>query len=106
MTIRSVHALSAMALIIMACGSETSPSETEAIDRAVFIQTYVDLRVAAFKNQSQRVTDEDRAEVLERNGVTVEDLGRFVEVHGRDVEFMRDVWNEVEALLGEPQPTG
>ena len=69
------------------------------MDREVFIQTYVDLRVAALSTETQQLSDEDRAEVLTRGGVTADDLVNFAEVHGRDLDFMRNVWNDVELRM-------
>ena len=31
--------------------------------------------------------------------MTQEELFSFVEVHGRNVEFMQEVWNEVESRI-------
>jgi hypothetical protein len=82
--------------------------EAETIDRELFIQTYVDLRVAALESDSQLLGDSERVDVLERNGVTAEALVRFAEVHGPDLEFMRDVWNDVELRMDalRPEPEG
>ena len=83
-------------LLASACSNATAD---DVIDREAFIQTYVDLRVAALKTEAQRLSDEERAEVLTRTGVTADDLVRFAEVHGRDLDFMRDVWNDVELRM-------
>jgi hypothetical protein len=74
------------------------------IDREIFIETYVDLRVAALGSETGTLGDDARAEVLARHGVTAEDLLYFADVHGRDVELMRDVWNEVEVRLDALRP--
>lgn len=83
------------------------PSEPEGlIDREAFIDAYVELRVAALDTDSQRVAASDRDAILDRIGITDDDLLRFVEFHGGDLEFMRDVWNDVELRLDRPpQPT-
>ena len=86
------------------CGQGAGPSAP--IDREVFISTYVDLRAAALESDSAVLTDEARADVLDRHGVTAEDLLGFAEVHGRDVEFMREVWNEVEVRMDARRPGG
>jgi hypothetical protein len=80
---------------MLGCGS--TPGET--IEREAFISTYVDLRTAAADTDTLRIGDTERAEVLARHGVTREDLSRFVDVYAEDLEFMREVWNEVEVRL-------
>jgi len=69
------------------------------IDREAFIETYVDLRVAALETETRQLSDEGRAEVLTSSGLTADDLVRFAEAHGRDLDFMRDVWNDVELRM-------
>lgn len=69
------------------------------MDREAFIATYVDLRAAAIRAEDHRLSDELRSEILARHGVTEEGLLAFAEVHGGDVTFMRDVWDEVEERL-------
>lgn len=88
---------------LVSCG----PSAPEdLIDRETFVDAYVELRVAALDTDSQRVAASDRDSILDRNGISGDDLLRFVEFHGEDLEFMRDVWNDVELRLDRPpEPT-
>ena len=86
----------------VACSDGSSPPTS--IDREVFVTTYVDLRIAALESDSAALTEAARAEVLSRHGVTADDLLGFAEAHGRDVEFMRDVWNEVEVRMDARRP--
>ncbi len=79
---------------LTACGGGA-----DTIDRDVFVATYVDLRVAALQTDSARVAEGQREEILERHGVTEADLTTFAEVHAADLEFMRDVWADVEAAM-------
>jgi hypothetical protein len=82
-------------LLAAACGG----AEPETIERESFIATYVDLRRAALQNPGAQIGPPQRDEVLARHGVSEEDLLSFVEVHGRDVDYMAGVWGEVEARL-------
>ena len=94
-----------LALISTACSvSPSSRNGSDTLDREVFIQAYVDLRIAALETDEQLLSDEARTEVLARHGTTAEDLMHFAEVHGRDLEFMRDVWNEVESKMDALRP--
>lgn len=83
------------------CGPEAPEG---VIGREVFIQAYVDLRVAALEAEDQQMTEALRAEVLARHGIEAEDLLEFAEVHARELEFMRDVWNEVEVRMDALRP--
>jgi len=92
-----VYCLTITALLgVFACGGG---SAGEAIDRDVFISTYVELRMAAMDADTMRVGDEQRSEILSRNGVTEHDLVAFANVHAADMEFMRDIWNDIESRL-------
>lgn len=106
--LRSVRALFAPLLAVAffvlptaGCGPD---SANATIERERFIQTYVDLRVAALETDSQRIAEGARGEVLARNGVTEQDLVHFAEVHAAELEFMRDVWNEVELRMDALSP--
>jgi len=87
-------------LLLLCLGCEAGGPET--IDRSVFIDTYVDLRIAALDTDSLRLGDAERADVLSRHDVSEEDLKDFVDAHAADAEYMRDVWNDVELLLDRP----
>ena len=73
------------------------------MDRQVFVDTYVDLRTAALANPGGQIRPEQRDSVLARHGVTEDDLVNFAEVHGRNVEYMAEVWGEVENRLMPPE---
>ena len=69
------------------------------IERQLFVETYVDLRVTALRSEDGLIDDEERREVLSRHGVTEEQLLEFARVHGEDPETMRSVWDEIEDRL-------
>jgi hypothetical protein len=75
-----------------------------AIDRQVFVDTYVDLRTTALANPGGQIRPEQRDSVLARHSVTEDDLIHFTDVHGRNVEYMAEVWSEVENRLMPPPP--
>lgn len=88
----------ALLLLSVACGGDAQgPVPADVIDRETFIETYVDLRVAAVTSTEFRVSAEQRAEILARHGVDSESLLRFADAHGRDLDYMNEVWAEVEA---------
>ena len=81
-----------------ACGSGGTGTG-DSIDAEAFIQTFVDLRVSALDTDSQRLAPRDREAILSEHSVTAEDLTHFANAHGDDLEFMREVWNEVELRM-------
>jgi len=92
-----------VALLFLAACSSGGPAggEAEVISREVFIQAYVELRVAALKSEDEELSLDDRDRVLGDLGLQEEDLLRFVEVRGRDVQYMRRVWEEVDSIMTE-----
>lgn len=100
-----VAALVAVSSVVALAACEPSEPE-DLIHRDTFVDAYVELRIAALDTDSQRVAASDRDSILDRIGITGDDLLRFVEFHGGDLEFMRDVWNDVELRLDRPpEPT-
>jgi len=100
-TPRATGTLTLMLLVtVISCGR--TPPGGDPIEQEVFIQTYVDLRVAALDTDSQRLAAADREAILARHSVTAFDLTYFADVHASDLEFMRDVWNEVELRMDRP----
>jgi hypothetical protein len=89
-----------LVFLAVACGGDAQgPMPADVIDREVFIETYVDLRVAAVAADSFRVSAEQRAEILARHGIDSDELLRFADAHGRDLDYMNEVWTEVETRI-------
>src|SRR5688572_27915103 len=86
-------------LLALACGGAEQDVPADVMDRETFIATYVDLREAAIVMPEFRVTDEQRAEILSRHGVDSESLIRFADAHGSDLDYMNEVWTEVETRI-------
>ena len=97
MLIRSYHiAVASVTLALASCGGDALP---ETIERDTFVQAYADLRIAAVETDSGRIAFTVRDSILDGFGVTEEDLMIFADVHAEELEFMRDVWNDVELLM-------
>jgi hypothetical protein len=79
----------------------SSEAEETGISKDRFISAYVELRVAALNAPDQELTLEARNQVLAQEGVEEGDLLEFIEVHGRDVPYMRRLWEEVDSILEE-----
>jgi len=71
-------------------------------EREVFIETYVDLRARALAGGTTEIEAGVRDSILAVYGVTGEELVEFIDIHGEDVQFMSDLWGEIEELLTEP----
>ena len=85
--------------LLFACGGDQAPDAAGTISRDVFVGTYVELRTAALHSPDGRVGPEAKAEILESNGVTEADLLDYVDVHGARLEFMVEVWAEIDDTL-------
>jgi len=98
-----------LALLGAACGGDGAVP-ADVIDRETFIATYVDLRWAAAETSELRITSDQRDQILADRGLDGESLVRFADAHGRDLEFMNEVWAEVDNRLtarqaeGDPEP--
>lgn len=86
------------ALTVSACSTGSDAAE-DTIDREVFIQTYVELRMSALDTDTQRLADPARDSILTSNGISVDDLFHFATIRGEDPEFMAEIWAEVEGRL-------
>lgn len=87
-----------LVVALTACGGDTS-GPSAGIDAETFIATYVDLRSTALSAGESLISDAERTQALARHGVSEDDLTQFIEMHGEDVELMRDIWDEIERRL-------
>ena len=94
--------LSIVALTLCwSCSSGATDVPEDTPGRAPFIGAYVDLRIAAMSAETTDFGDEVRDSLLAVHDVTEQDLIDFVDLHGENVEFMRDLWTEIETILTE-----
>ena len=89
----------ALVCIMAACGGEPSEESSQTIPRDVFIGTYAELRMAALRSLDGRVSPQAKEEILEANGVIEAELLEFVDAHGPRVQFMVEVWGEIDDTL-------
>jgi hypothetical protein len=99
-TLRGSWLLLALAAVLWGCGGGGATPASTTISKDKFVTTYVKLREAAATVDSAGL-DSARAAILRQAGVTQKDMLAFADVHGRDVAFMKDVWDEVEHRLEE-----
>jgi hypothetical protein len=91
----------AYVILVAACGGQgdTATDATAPISRDLFVQTYVELRMESFDNTPRVITDAEKDVILAERGITDEDLRHFIQVHGSDLPFMRDLWADIEAQI-------
>lgn len=83
---------------LQACVARGTDSQDAAIPKDTFVTAYVQLREAALSLPPEGV-DSAREAILAEHHLSQQDMLTFAEVHGRDVTFMKDVWDEVEQRL-------
>jgi len=95
------RALSILALVALAaCAAETTlEPPPDLLSREDFVEAYVALRLSALERGSQTPLPPARDAVLAEYQVTGEDLFQFIEYHGRDIEFMRVLWDDIEEIV-------
>ena len=99
---RSRIVVSIVALTLCwSCGGGAPDVPEETPGRPEFIGAYLDLRTAVLSSGSTDRSNEVRDSILAVYDVTDQDLLDFVEIHGEDIEFMRDLWTEIEARVTE-----
>ena len=96
----NITSMVAIALCCSCSGGTTGVPEGT-VGREVFIGVYVDLRAAALNLGTTETGVDVRDSILAAYGVTGEELLEFVDMHGERVEFMSEIWSEVEGLLSE-----
>jgi hypothetical protein len=98
--------LASIILTATACGGgSTVPVVEGVIDRETFIETYVDIRAETVQRAEIALPDEERDRILALHGVDAESLLSFVEAYGRELDFMNEIWAEVDRRL-EARPAG
>jgi len=104
MSLRSSLLCTAL-LALAACGGDEEFVPVEGvIDRETFVATYVDLRSATIAGAELTLPNEERDRILARHGVEAESLLEFVEAYGRELDFMNQVWSEVQQRLDSLPP--
>lgn len=85
-------------LLVTACGQGST--EPRVISREHFIQVNVELRQISAAAED---AEESRRNVLDRHGLTEEQVLDFVEHGGHSIEELREIWTEITRRLEEGQ---
>jgi len=94
----------ATALLWASACDPAGPQDTRAITREQFIPAFVDLRVAALRHPAGTLPVGARDSILDIHGLSPEQMLGFVQNHAAELEFMRDLWNEIEIRLDSVPP--
>ena len=65
----------------------------------MFIATWVDIRNIAARYDGSALPEVERTRLLQKRGVTEDQLLAFVDAYGEDPRYMLEVWTEVERRL-------
>lgn len=90
-----------LALGVAGCGADDA-LPPGIMERETFVEVYVALRKQALGSPEAELPEEERLRILGEHDVTVEDLVTFAEAHGRDPDYMVEVWREIEGRLNVP----
>lgn len=94
-----------LAVMMFTFACDSGPSEVTApeglLDREGFIEALLELRMGALDNAAWEIRVSERDSILAARGLTAESIEEFVEFHGRDVIYMRDLWGEIDGRLLE-----
>ena len=102
MRLAKISVPTAFWMTVLACGgSDVNPRAEEAISKDAFVEAYVELRTVGLRAPQMEISLAARDSVLSSLGLTQEDLLTFVDVWGRDGEYMEGVWAAVDSLLRE-----
>ncbi len=88
-------------MLCWSCGGGATDAPVETAGREAFIGAYLALRSEAMSSQSTEMEDRVRDSILTVYDVTAQELLDFIDTHGEDVEFMRDLWTEIETRMVE-----
>ncbi len=66
-----------------------------------FVEAIVALRSSELLDTSGFLPEGEAEQILEEQGLVPDDLRRFVEAHGKDVELMAALWNDIERRVNE-----
>jgi hypothetical protein len=87
--------------LFWSCGGGATDVADETAGREAFIGAYLALRSEAMSSGSSEIEDRVRDSILTVYDVTAQELLDFIHTHGEDVEFMRDLWTEIETRMVE-----
>ena len=92
----------AAALAAGACEGDP-PARPHDPARALFVDVYVDLRLAALRSSDGVVPVGERERILAEHGASSDAMLAFVAANGEDLVFMRELWTEIWDRISEAE---
>jgi len=74
------------------------------ISREEYVEVYVDILRASDEEPDSIAASKRAQEILDRRGITEEELLGYAEHYAEDPEHLAQVWQEIESRLSEPEP--
>ncbi|MGD2216384.1 MAG: hypothetical protein PVJ64_06495 [Gemmatimonadales bacterium] len=89
-------------LSLAGCGNDEAEPHT-GISRQEYVETYVEILLAAELAEDSVAATEAAREILARRGLTEDDLLEFGRRHTDDPGYLAEVWTEIEERIREPE---
>lgn len=86
---------------VVGCGPEVE-LPPGLMERGTFVDVYVALRLQALQTSDANLPEDDRDSILTAYDVSADDLVAFAEAHGRNPDYMLEVWRDIESRLNIP----
>jgi hypothetical protein len=95
-----------LAITVAGC-DKTHPATTasQTIDSDKFIEVYVDLRRASAEGDSTSDFDSKKQEILDKHGLSAQDLLDYIEKNSADLRKMTTIWDTIHQRLGRRDTT-
>ncbi len=88
-------------LLLAACGG---PQGHPPISRQDYVDTYVEILRASDEAGNELDAAQASQEILERRGISEDDLLKYARYYDNDTEYLANVWMEIEMRLRNPEP--
>jgi hypothetical protein len=74
------------------------------ISRREYVDAYVDILSATDTTEDEVTASRVAQEILERRGISEDDLLEYTRFYDDDPEYLANVWMEIEMRLRNPEP--
>ena len=91
------------ALLSFPACRDGEPQHETAISRQEYVDTYVEILLAAELAEDSIAATESARAILARRGLTEDDLLEFGRRHTDDPEYLAEVWSEIEERIRYPE---
>jgi hypothetical protein len=93
------------ALVLFACKEGNPAGGKSGLTKNQFIQVYTELRQAQTLSHSAPEFQQRKQQILQKAGITEQDLHQFVNANLDDVTLLADVFDTISNRLSQPPDT-